>query len=611
MLDTNVASPRNTMTLRQFRKEIRKLLLRYRDNPELVNERRSQLGIPVGLEEIEMKKLETILSTIKTDNVVQEKDLAVISAIDNQIEQRIRGLLTDNGVQINSDGRFSSKFEAAKVYSAYKKKLKSADLAAPKSLMLAVDLLTLSYVLSGAISATSSVERLTKNWHAALWAVLSATAGGLSGFSSKVFASKLLDKVMEDPQPNILFAALAVPTALTPSIAILNASDIIPNNSVTGYLSAATFVTLLPIFTEDFVTTKQWMFDSIEYLSSKGLWTIIRDSSKYMEQTKLQLAAGLFGRCCMFGLAGLQSYGYVGVPIKYFEIENMTPILMLMAARVPFMMTTANNAIKIIEQLCTEGFSRHNLPDGFLQNFIGVFLNSAVTASIFLANSDLSKDATMAIITFIASVIAGTAARLKTVLELEHKLSPEVSNLLQNFIQPAVVGNYTEFDVEATNIRQRGAELNVGPTSDQELRPILNPSPLPSPFPSPAQEVDRTGNLKKSPTPVNGFNLQQKHLASHPQLLTDQEIEDARSSPTSSNGAIDTTPLLKGATGDISGVREDLIGCSLAISVNIVETTERDTWEEDEVSITDTPKTSPKKKLTHDNKLGPTSNERQ
>ena len=482
MQNTDAATFIDTRIIRRlatkYLKKVKRLLLRYIDDPELVREMRSELGITTyqGLTEEEMQNYEILLGKIKNKNEdsIQEKDLVVIEAINSQIGEKIRELLEENEINIREDGKFSSLSEAAKTYSEYKKIIKSTPIS--KSLILALDLLVLSYVSSGAISSASSVERLTRTWPTALWLVLSTASCLLGGFSSKVFASKFLDKVTENPQPNILFAALATPTALAPSIPILNASDIIPYAFLRYYFAFMTYITLLSIFTEDFVTSQKRISQGFGYLKNNGLsCKIFDDTAEYMEQTRIGLAIGLIGRSLMFILAVIQSCGYVSIPVNYFKIEDINLILVLMAARLPFMVTATNNSIKIIEQLYKEGFSTDSLPDAFARNFTGVLLNSAVTASIFLANSDLSKNKEKAVAIFIATIIAGSAARLKATLELTDKLSPEAQNLLQEYIQPAQ--ECTQPEREDGYIRQFDLEA----AKNDQSRRMLDPSPVSTP----------------------------------------------------------------------------------------------------------------------------------
>ena len=76
MFNTTEAAITEDRTLRRFKKATRKLLLRYLNNPALVKEIRDGLKIPTDgtLSETEMKKLEMLFNTIKTNNVAQEKD---------------------------------------------------------------------------------------------------------------------------------------------------------------------------------------------------------------------------------------------------------------------------------------------------------------------------------------------------------------------------------------------------------------------------------------------------------------------------------------------------------------------------------------------------------
>jgi hypothetical protein len=559
----------DSRVLRRFRNKIENLVLRYSDNQGLLERKKARLGIPNGenLTEDEVRKIEVLFNMGKKDNnTVQEKDLAIIKAINTEMATRIERLLTANGITTNNDKKFLTQIEAAKFYSAYKNQLKLIDLKTPKSLMLALDLLVLSYVLSGAISATSSVERLTQNWNVALWAILSASSGCLNAFSNSVFVKKLLEAVMENPQPNILVAALAVPAALTPSIPILNAYDIIPSNPVLDYFSGTTFVTLMPVFTRDFITMEDWMFQGLGYLRSNGLSRqIFSDTLGYVGQTKLQFAAGLLGRCLMTSLGMIQSYGYVAVPLKYFKIENTVPFIALMAARVPFVATMANNSIKILERLYKNGFSKDNLPDNFLLNLTGVFFNSLVTASIFLANSDLSKNPTKAVIVFIASVIAGSMARLNNALELPNELSTEALKMLEPYIKlksQTVPGQYEQLEDErdpeaATNksdappLPQDDKPISSSGSEDDMRKLSSADAPLIPKIDSPTNTSRKSSSTSTSPlTPRQGGKASTTTPTSKPSTLAKEELTDednltktaAITTATSSRAMSDTSP---------------------------------------------------------------------
>jgi hypothetical protein len=442
-------------------------------------------------------------------------------------------------------------------------------------------------------------------------------------------------------------------------------------------LSAGSFAAILPSFAEDFVESRQLPKQiltallkaprkALEILAGLDINTVRSGLRTLWDNANLRNIGSLTGDAAIVALPFLglfQSIGYTGVTTGVLErykiigkngttSENIVHFG-LVATRAAFVSETSKKGYKAWESYKKN--RQHNPLSQHWKPLLGAFINSIILAIIFYGNSSALDSELWSITIIDATLLFGTIARVKN-LDFKETAGQQALPALQAI----AVNGYQRFVNEPDNQEPRREVLNIAPIPQEqrrevlniapipqerrrevldrawiprdrkayynqfdieeglpeEVRPILDPSPLPSPFPSPAQEVDRTGNLRKSPTPIDGFNLQQKHLASYPQILTDQEIEDARSSPTSSNGAIDTTPLLKGATGNISVVREDSIGCSLAISVNIVETTKIDTWEEDEVSIedeviiTDTPKTSPEIKSTNDNKSHSTSNER-
>ncbi len=426
--------------------------------------RRQELfGDDSALSEDKMQKIELCLYRInrikdidRLGKRARKRELVIIRAMDEVIRQEVDRILQNQ----EEDGKpFNNPKEISELYTLYQKQFATIDKEAGKSFVAISKLLICLYTISGFATSASSVERLTRDTYAAIWLILTMGAGSLNAYSQYVFAQKLLEMMNNLSIPFYLIPALA--TAFTPSIPVLNAVNLVPENMewITKVLGVATFLTTLPIFVKDYVRVHNGAKYYLNNLYNGGYYALThhpRDSiskfyTHYLSNISISDIAKTIGLAAMCGLGGFQSNGYTSVAETYFDIEDWYLKFILLAARIPFVLIASNNAIEGIEKLLDKGLN--GLPDNFKRDFTMVLLNSIGLASVFVANSRLFDEfSCFGFSTIVATIIFGTAARLSGTLESKPKGAIAIGRLISEYVS----------EVSGTDLRQMVHEARIG-----------------------------------------------------------------------------------------------------------------------------------------------------
>jgi hypothetical protein len=361
-------------------------------------------------------------------------------------------------------------------------------------------------------------------------------SGTLNAYSSHLFSKNMLrsiEKLSEFRRTNsalfYTFLSLATLTAVTPSATILNGGTLIPDTNEAGKLvnsflesaairwglSSLSFATILPIFAEDFIESRQIpetiLLKFLEklreipgILSNLDRHTVPNEFRRIWHHTNFKNLGLMLGNMAIWSLPFLgvaQSIGYAGVPVRCLQqreiigkdraASEILTYTTLVAARVPFIATTTCKSYEAWELYKTN--NQNNLLSKHWKSLIMAFLNSLVLSIIFCKNSSALDNMRWDVTIVFATLLFGTLARIKNLDFTEGQ--PDI---------PVSSANYQQFDIELSPYtRQRqattnqdkedvprnynttgqnillGARIIESPTSPPNPLPLNTPSPIP------------------------------------------------------------------------------------------------------------------------------------